>query len=197
MQGMTDKELVELVYSQPLEAFRLIYDKYWEPLFNIAFKRLQDKEEARDVVQEVFVTVWDQRDQLQPRESLLPYLQVMLRNRILNLYARNEVKLRYIVEMQWQSAFADNNVSRRLTLKELEQIIQTAIAQLPPRMQEIFLLNREELMSPSEIAAHLSLSVQTVKNQLHRATEKLKENICENADPTLLVVILPLLREIL
>ncbi|MCW3463792.1 RNA polymerase sigma factor [Chitinophaga nivalis] len=193
MHDMTDKELVTLVHSQPVEAFRFLYDKYWDPLFSMALKRLQDAEEARDVVQEVFVTIWDQRLQLQPRESLLPYLQVILRNRILNLYARNEVKLRYILETQWQAAFAHNNTAQQLTLKELERIIHTAIAGLPPRMQEIFLLNREEHMSPAEIAAHLSLSVQTVKNQLHRATEKMKAEVSAHIDPTLLVLVLPLI----
>jgi len=193
MHGMTDKELVVLVHSQPLEAFRLIYQRYWDPLFNIAFKRLQDAEEARDMVQEVFVTVWDQRAQLQPRESLLPYLQVILRNRIFNMYARNEVKLRYIVETQWQATFANNNASQQLTLKELQHIVDDAIAQLPPRMQEIFLLNREEQLSPAEIAEHLSLSVQTVKNQLHRATEKMREHLRGKVDPTLLVIIVSIL----
>ncbi|HEY9257714.1 RNA polymerase sigma-70 factor [Chitinophaga sp.] len=193
MHGMTDKELVGLVHSQPLEAFRLIYQRYWEPLFNIAFKRLQDAEEARDIVQEVFVTVWDQRAQLQARESLLPYLQVILRNRIFNLYARNEVKLRYIVETQWQATFAHNNVAQQLTLKELQHIVNDAIAQLPPRMQEIFLLNREEQLSPAEIAEHLSLSVQTVKNQLHRATEKMREHLRSKVDPTLLIIVISIL----
>lgn len=193
MHGMTDKELVVLVHSQPLEAFRLIYQKYWDPLFNIAFKRLQDAEEARDIVQEVFVTVWDQRSQLQPRESLLPYLQVILRNRIFNLYARNEVKLRYIVETQWQATFAHNNAAQQLTLKELQHIVNDAIAQLPPRMQEIFLLNREEQLSPAEIAEHLSLSVQTVKNQLHRATEKMREHLRRKVDPTVLIIVISIL----
>lgn len=193
MNGITDKELVGLVHSQPLEAFRLIYQRYWDPLFNIAFKRLQDAEEARDVVQEVFVTAWKQRAELQPRESLFPYLQVILRNRIFNLYARNEVKLRYIVETQWQSTFAHNNSAQQLTLKELQHIINDAIAQLPPRMQEIFMLSREEQLSPAEIAAHLSLSVQTVKNQLHRATEKMREHLRGKVDPTLLVIIISIL----
>jgi RNA polymerase sigma-70 factor, ECF subfamily len=193
MHGMTDKELVVLVHSQPLEAFRLIYQRYWDPLFNIAFKRLQDAEEARDIVQEVFVTVWDQRLQLQPRESLLPYLQVILRNRIFNLYARNEVKLRYIVETQWEATFAHNNAAQQLTLKELQHIINDAIAQLPPRMQEIFLLNREEQLSPAEIAEYLSLSVQTVKNQLHRATEKMREHLRSKVDPTILIIVISIL----
>ena len=193
MHDITDKDLVVLVHSQPLEAFRLIYQRYWDPLFNIAFKRLQDAEEARDIVQEVFTTVWDQRAQLQPRESLLPYLQVILRNRIFNLYARNEVKLKYIVETQWQATFAQNNAVQQLTLKELQDIVNDAIAQLPPRMQEIFLLNREDQLTPAEIAQHLSLSVQTVKNQLHRATEKMREHLRSKVDPTLLLTIIAIL----
>jgi len=193
MNMLSDRELVELAHRDPLAGYKQIFDKYWNLLFNIAFKRLQDTAEAQDMVQEVFVTIWDQLSSLEPRESLLPYLQVILKNKILNHYAKNEVKLRYIVQAQWQTAFAHNNISQQITLKELQMIIDQAIASLPQRMQEIFLLSREDNMMPAQIAAQLSLSVQTVKNQLHRATEKLRQHLSMHVEPAVLLMILPII----
>lgn len=193
MGTFTDRELVMQAQQDPVAGFRQIYDKYWDPLFNTAFRRLQDAAEAQDIVQEVFVTVWDQLQQLEPRDSLLPYLQVILKNRILNLYARNEVKLRYLLQAQWNEAFAHNNTQQQVSLKELQQQIEQAISALPPRMQQIFRLSREEHLSPAEIAGQLSLSVQTVKNQLHRATEKVKQELSMHITPTLLMIALPII----
>jgi RNA polymerase sigma-70 factor (ECF subfamily) len=193
MNMLSDRELVALAHRDPLAGYKQIYDKYWNLLFNIAFKRLQDTAEAQDMVQEVFVSVWDQLSSLEPRDSLLPYLQVILKHRILNHYAKHEVRLRYIVQAQWQTAWADNNIAQQITLKELQSLIDEAIASLPPRMQEIFLLSREDNMMPAQIAAHLSLSVQTVKNQLHRATEKLRQHLSIHVEPAVLLMIIPII----
>lgn len=191
MATQTDRELVALAREEPVAGFRLIYDKYWELLFNIAVKRLQDPVEAQDVVQEVFMMLWKQLPGLEPRESLLPYLQVLLKNRILNIYARNEVKLKYILQLQTGAAMAQENTSQALALKEVQELIENAIQQLPPKMQLIFRMSREEQMAPAQIAAQLSLSVQTVKNQLHRATEKVRRMVGIHVNPSLLLLLLP------
>ncbi|WP_343700171.1 RNA polymerase sigma-70 factor [Chitinophaga sp.] len=191
MATQTDRELVALAREEPVAGFRLIYDRYWELLFNIAVKRLQDAAEAQDVVQEVFMTLWKQLPGLEPRESLLPYLQVLLKNRILNIYARNEVKLKYILQLQTRAAMAQENTSQALALKEVQELIENAILQLPPKMQLIFRMSREEQMAPAQIAAQLSLSVQTVKNQLYRATEKVRRIVGIHVNPSLLLLLLP------
>lgn len=191
MATQTDRELVALAREEPVAGFRLIYDRYWELLFNIAVKRLQDAAEAQDVVQEVFMTLWKQLPGLEPRESLLPYLQVLLKNRILNIYARNEIKLKYILQLQAGAVMVQENTSQALALKEVQELIENAILQLPPKMQLIFRMSREEQMAPAQIAAQLSLSVQTVKNQLHRATEKVRRIVGIHVNPSLLLLLLP------
>lgn len=192
MATQTDRELVALAREEPVAGFRLIYDRYWELLFNIAVKRLQDAAEAQDVVQEVFMTLWKQLPGLEPRESLLPYLQVLLKNRILNIYARNEIKLKYILQLQAGAVMVQENTSQALALKEVQELIENAILQLPPKMQLIFRMSREEQMAPAQIAAQLSLSVQTVKNQLHRATEKVRRIVGIHVNPSLLLLLLPM-----
>lgn len=188
MATQTDRELVALSKEEPVIGFRQIYDKYWGLLFNMASKRLQDAAEAQDLVQEVFLTLWNQLPQLEPRDSLLPYLQVILKNRILNIYARNEVKLRYILQTQWDTA---EMPEQQMDLKELQRLIEAAIQELPPKMQLIFRMSRDEQMTPAQIAEQLSLSVQTVKNQLHRATEKVRQLMGMHVNPSLLLLVIP------
>lgn len=191
MATQTDRDLVVLAKEEPVAGFRQIYDKYWELLFNMAVKRLQDTAEAQDIVQEVFMTLWKQLPVLEPRDSLLPYLQVLLKNRILNIYARNEVKLKYIFQLQGNMALAHENTSPQLALKEVEALIEKAIQQLPHKMQRIFRMSREEQMTPAQIAGQLSLSVQTVKNQLSRATEKVRRMVGIHVNPVALLLVLP------
>ncbi|MGX5819490.1 RNA polymerase sigma factor [Chitinophaga lutea] len=191
MATQTDRELVELAREQPVAGFRQIYDKYWELLFNMALKRLQDAAEAQDLVQEVFMTLWKQLPALEPRDSLLPYLQVLLKNRILNIYARNEVKLKYILQLHDDLATSPENTAQLVTLKEVEGLVDKAIRQLSPKMQQVFRMSREEQLTPAQIAAQLSLSVQTVKNQLSRATEKVRRIVGIHVNPALLLLILP------
>lgn len=174
-----------------MAGFREIYDKYWELLFNMAVKRLQDAADAQDLVQEVFMTLWKQLPVLEPRDSLLPYLQVLLKNRILNIYARNEVKLKYILQLQDDVATAHENTAQLVALKEVEELLEKAIRQLPPKMQQIFRMSREEQMPPAQIAEQLSLSVQTVKNQLSRATEKVRRIVGIHVNPAVLLLVLP------
>ncbi len=191
MATQTDRELVELARESPVAGFREIYDKYWELLFNMAVKRLQDAADAQDLVQEVFMTLWKQLPVLEPRDSLLPYLQVLLKNRILNIYARNEVKLKYILQLQDDVATAHENTAQLVALKEVEELLEKAIRQLPPKMQQIFRMSREEQMPPAQIAEQLSLSVQTVKNQLSRATEKVRRIVGIHVNPAVLLLVLP------
>lgn len=192
MATQTDRDLVALAREEPVAGFRLIYDRYWELLFHMAVKRLQDAAEAQDLVQEVFMTLWKQLPGLEPRDSLLPYLQVLLKNRILNIYARNEVKLKYILQLQSDTAMAaQENTSQAIALKEVQELIEKAIQQLPPKMQLIFRMSREEQMTPAQIAAQLSLSVQTVKNQLSRATEKVRRLVGIHVNPVVLLLALP------
>lgn len=191
MATQTDRELVALSREEPVAGFRQIYDKYWYLLFNMASKRLQDAAEAQDLVQEVFLTLWNQLPELEPRDSLLPYLQVILKNRILNIYARNEVKLRYILQAQWDTAQMPEHATQQIALKELQGLIADAVQQLPPKMQLIFRMSRDEQMTPAQIAEQLSLSVQTVKNQLHRATEKVRQLMGIHVNPSLLLLVIP------
>jgi len=188
--NLSDQNALELLQQDPVKGFKVLFDKYWDMLFAIAVTKLPSREEARDLVQEVFLSLWTSRDSIRNEESLFPWLSTCLRNRVYNHYARNKTRQQFIRDMEGRFLDAANDVAEELASKELRALIEEAIAQLPPKMQLVFRLNKEQQLTPTEIAKNLSLSVQTVKNQLYRANDQVKEYIAARIEPSILVIIL-------
>lgn len=188
--NLSDQNALELLQKDPVKGFKVLFDKYWDMLFAIAVTKLPSREEARDTVQEVFLSLWASRDSIRDEESLFPWLSTCLRNRVYNHYARNKTRQQFIRDMEGRFTDAANNVAEKLASKELKALIEEAISQLPPKMQLVFRMNKEQQLAPSEIAKNLSLSVQTVKNQLYRANEQVKNYIAARIEPSILIIIL-------
>src|SRR5690606_11011378 len=89
---LADQVLFDLIKSDDKAAFKLVYDRYFDVLYIHAYKRLKDKEEAKDIVQEIFVILWDKRQQITLRINLLAYLYTAVRNKIFNVIAHNHVE---------------------------------------------------------------------------------------------------------
>ena len=191
--NLSDQEALILLQENPVKGYKVLFDKYWDLLFKVAVTKLPSDEEARDMVQEVFLTLWAGKESIRAEESLFPWLTTCLRNRIFNHYARNKTKARFVRDMEGRFVDAANNVADRLASQELKALIEEAISKLSPRMQEVFRLNKEQQLSPSEIAKNLSLSVQTVKNQLTKANELVRQYIAARIEPSILIIILILM----
>lgn len=172
--SFSDSELVLLHQKGDPRAFVVIYERYWPLLFRHASKMLNDDEEVRDVLQEVFSTVWDQLLHLEIRISLSSYLYSLVRNRILNTIARLKVKARYVQSLsdfiEQSHVMADHLVRE----KQFSKLIEQEIAQLPEKMREIFYLSRKENLSYKEIAVKLTISENTVKKQVSNALKQLR-----------------------
>ena len=188
--NLSDQNALELLQQDPVKGFKVLFDKYWDILYAIAVTKLPSSEEARDTVQEVFLSLWTSRGSIRDEASLFPWLSTCLRNRVYNHYARNKTRQQFIRDMEGRFTDAANNVAEKLASKELKALIEEAISQLPPKMQLVFRMNKEQQLTPTEIAKSLSLSVQTVKNQLYRANDQVKTYIAARIEPSILIIIL-------
>ncbi len=155
----------------------MLFDKYWDDLFRIAYKRLQCKGDAGDIVQEVFLNIWQHAAQIEISDTLAPYLFASLRNRVFNFYEKRSVRLRYLLSRKPEPVMSEEMIISAIQNKELQAVIAAEIAAMPPRMQEIYRMSREGMMTVGEIAEALSLSHQTVKNQLHRSLDRLRHSL--------------------
>lgn len=189
MFGELESNFFLLVKLNKDKAFNLVFDAYWNTLYKQACKKVHCNEIAQDLVQDVFVSLWDKIEFLDAEGSVLAYLFAILRNKILKLYEKDEVRLRYAVSVASVTAPSDLYSQNSMLEKELKTIIDTEIERMPLRMKEIYLLKKEDDLSIRQIAEDLSLSEQTVKNQLQMAYQRLRTRV-KDYDSSLIMLAL-------
>jgi len=170
----TDQDLVRLIVANNTMAYTVLYQRYSVVLYKHALTKLDDVEEAKDVVQELFVHLWDKRHQLQIEHHLAAYLYRALRNKILNIYAHKQVQTDHLVSLQ---KFLDQRplpTDYKMREKQLQELIEVELQNLPKKTQEIFRLSRNQQLSHKEIALKLHISEKTVKNQVNTALKQLR-----------------------
>jgi len=169
----TELELVDKLRAGDDMAFEQIYDMYKMPLFSYAFSRLEDREEVRDLIHELFMYLWAYRGELTDG-SLRAFLFVVLRRRILDQISRRRVVKRYVDGFLAYKQVAEDTTDHLVRQREMKSILENHIAALPKKMREVFELSRKTNYSRKEIAVQLGLSEETVKSHMQRALKILK-----------------------
>lgn len=175
--SFSDAELLDLLKTEDSIAYTVIYNKYFHKLYIHALQKLNNKQEAQDIVHELFAQLWNKRKELNIQSNLIGYLYTGVRNRILDLISHQKVEQKYINSLQ---GFLDGNYNitdHRIREKQLTELIDRGIADLPEKMREIFELSRRKSLSHKQIASHLNLSEQTVKKQVNNALRILRTKI--------------------
>ncbi len=172
--SLSDYELSGLLKSDDKAAFTEIYNRYKWVLFLHALKRIRDREQAKDIIQELFTTLWDKRHDLDLRSHLSGYLYTAVRNRIIKAFAHQQVKSDYVSSVT--ASFNDDNciTDHKVRQSNLAAIIENEINELPEKMREVFLLSRKHNLSHKEIALRLDIEEATVKRQISNALKILR-----------------------
>lgn len=174
---LTDNELADLLKRGNRIAFTEIYDRYFAPLYQHACNRLRDKSEAKDVVQDLFTTLWAKQDTIDFKSNFSNYLYAAVRNRILNIISHKEVQSKYFLslpdEIDRQHLITDHQIRER----QLASIIEKEIQALPPKMREVFELSRKLHLSHREIAERLDISEQSVRSHIKNALRILRKKL--------------------
>lgn len=174
---LQEEELTILLKQGDHTAYTEIFMRYNRLLYGHAYKRLRNKEESQDVVQEVFTMLWNKREHLEVSSNLAGYLYMSVRNKIYNLLSHQKVESEYIVSLQnylnEEYAITDYLIRE----KQLQEIIDQEMQALPPRMREVFELSRKKYLSHKEIAEEMGISESTVTDQVKKALKILKPRI--------------------
>lgn len=157
------------------EEFARYYKENHRSLYITAYRIVNEKDSAEDIVQDVFFKLWNQRGSIDITNSVKAYLHKATSNAAINFLRRNN-RLTRINETHIHYTAADFT-SQALTLKELQAHIVAAMNRLPPRCRAVFVLNRLEGMKYKEIAEHLEISVNTVENQMVKALEIMRQEL--------------------
>lgn len=169
-----DSELQHLLVTGDEQAFTEIYDRYKGILYQHAFNMLRDRDEAKDILQELFTSLWISRESLNIHSNLSGYLYKGVRNRVLNQVARKQIESRYISSLGDFIDKGDFVTDHLVRERQLAELIEKEIGSLPAKMREVFMLSRISNLSHKEIAEELSLSEQTVRTQVRNALRVLR-----------------------
>ena len=151
-----------------------LFLKHHAMLCNIANNIVNDRDNAKDIVQDVFIGLWQNRNTVNWNTSLKGYLIKSTANRSINWLEKNSRNISFENSGIEPS---ENVVDQTMGANELQEKVKASIEKLPPKCKAIFVLSRSEGMKYRQIAEHLDISVKTVENQMSIALERLRNDL--------------------
>lgn len=174
---LSDGILVDLIRQDDEKAFSVIYQRYSMPLYVHANRFIRDREETKDILQKVFVKIWSIRNRLPTDVKLSAYLYQIVKNELINHISHSKVVDKYLESMSFYASTYVADTDYVIREKQLQEIIEREIQNLPEKMREVFQLSRKQYLSHREIAEKLGISEKTVKNQLSNALHLLRQKL--------------------
>lgn len=171
--NVTDAVLLERLGTGDQNAFQEIYQRYWYKLFQVARRKVLFEEDAEEIVQDIFVDLWERREQLLIND-LSKFLFKAVKYQILDYIKAQLVRQSYQNSNQLFNQNTDTQTEEQLALKDLNEAILTGIDQLPSKTQEIFRLNRLEGRSAKEIADILQIPERTIEYHITQALRTMR-----------------------
>jgi RNA polymerase sigma-70 factor (family 1) len=188
----TEKELLCKVASGDEHAFKQLFKSYWPQVYGTGLHLTRSPEQSKDLAQDIFLKLWDNRSKLQEVERIEAYLYTISRNHIID-YLRKKVF--HIANIDFLiNYFQDDTIleQEHLEYEELENAIHIAITTLPGKVQDVFKLSRFEGLTHEQIAARLNISVVSSKTYIVRALRHIRSHIMSLSDGVVLLMILAL-----
>ncbi|MFZ6010841.1 MAG: RNA polymerase sigma-70 factor [Bacteroidota bacterium] len=175
--NLPEQQQLEALTLGDLNAFEMLFKTFYQPLCNYAYSFVQDREEAEEIVQATFLSVWEKRGSLNIHTAVKPYLYAMVRNACLNLIKHEKIKQKYAGEVMAVADQGYESVAQTVASSELEVRIREALEKLPEQCRLVFKLSRFEELKYSEIAEQLDISVKTVENHMGKALKIMREQL--------------------
>jgi RNA polymerase sigma-70 factor (ECF subfamily) len=174
----TDKELLQLLKQGDKVAFYHIYERYCKRLYGFVLRYLKVEADADEIVQEVFVKIWDSRNKINMYASFDSFLFTIAYNSTISLLRKKANEKKYLEHIKsLQQIKQAPEVINEIAYNELNNQIISLLNKVTPRQREIFYLSRNEGLSHEEIANKLNITVNTVKKHMTNTLSFLKSNI--------------------
>jgi len=178
MNNLEDK-YVEALSKGDSKAFEVLFIHYHPKLVYFLFGFIKDSERARDMAQDIFMTIWSNKEKLKEVKSFNSYLFKIAKNNICNYFDHVVVNEKYIAGQLLQSVETEN-LEETVFANQLQSMIDIAISQMPSQRKKIFVMSRINGLSNAEIAEKLNINKRTVENHLTAALADLRKaiNLC-------------------
>lgn len=168
---------MERLQQRDSVGMNLVYELYWAPMLSHAFRMLQDENQCQDILQEVFLTLWQKAPTLRPNTELAAYLHTLVRNRVLNALAKEKVKTNHLESFVYFVQEECLAPDMFYIEQELAREIDIEVSKMPEAMRHVYELSRVQQLSHQEISVLLQISPHTVKRQLNKVLNRLRQYI--------------------
>jgi RNA polymerase sigma-70 factor (ECF subfamily) len=151
-------------------AFTQLYTTYLKDLYRYIFLFTKSKEESEEILQDIFIKIWENREKLPEIDSFKNYLFRFAKNKLLDKIRHLQIRSRVLSEIKRTKNISETTTSDQCAYREYYKVVQQAMEKLPPKRKLIFRLNIENGLSQDEIASELNISKSVVQKQIGRAS---------------------------
>lgn len=176
LKSHTDEELITMLKDGAVSAFDEIYNRYWEALLAKAFDRVKSRQDAQEIVQELFIKIWKRSARIELQYTFKTYIYAALRYEIYHFIGKQQIRKNDISleSSEYFELWAQDEEFYSLEIRELQDQIDLIVNNLPEKCKLIFKMSRNEGLSAKNIAYQLHLSPRTVDTQIGKALRILK-----------------------
>jgi len=170
-----DQEMLEPIRQVESPEFEKLFRKYYSELCSYLRIFIKDKDDIEEIVQEVFLNIWEQRCDFYSKENIRAYLYKAVKNRAINYHKHLAVRLKTVEDIKLLFMHKYDDVEKNFDGEELLQVLDKAVQTLPKRCKEVFVLTKINELSYKETAEIMGISIKTVEIQLSIAVKKLRK----------------------
>ncbi|SEJ27911.1 RNA polymerase sigma-70 factor, ECF subfamily [Dyadobacter koreensis] len=185
-----EKELLALASQADEGAFTLLFHMYKNKLYGYLFRLTESEMLSEDIVQDVFMKLWNDHQSLSSIENFGSYLFRMSKNHVINHFKRMAHETSIMAEMFGQNSAGHNETLDIIALKDVEKLLAEILEKLPAQQKIVYHLSREEGRTHDEIANLLKISPNTVKNHIVQAMSTIRTNLRRHADTMLTIALI-------
>lgn len=189
--NVDERLLLQKIAQGDRVAYTILYQQYLPGLYQYIFSfTKQSKELTEEIIQEVFLSIWEKKETLLAVQTFDSYLYRIAKNKLLNFLKHQEHKQQLHISFGNSQSLVENKIENNLAYNEYLKTAKRAIDKLPPKRRLVFLLSTEQGLSLDEIAEQMQISKSMVKKQLYAAREYIKQYLQDNAEWFLTIAIL-------
>ena len=177
-----EKTLLAMVATGNRQAFTKLYTSYLNVLYRYIFLFTKSKEESEEILQDIFIKIWANREKLSEIDSFKNYLFRFAKNKLLDKVRHSQIRLRVLSEIKRTKNISEATTSDQCAYREYYKVVQQAIEKLPPKRKLIFRLNIENGLSQDEIARELNISKSVVQKQIYSASHFVREYLFKHGE---------------
>lgn len=185
----TDTELVNLLIRDNETAFSELYVRYKDKLHYFCLSLLKSEEETNDIVQEIFIRLWESRIFINPDLSFSSFLYTIARNRILNYFRDMDIDAKAKSILAQNKPVEEDVIESNLIYTEYQNILKEAIEQLSSQRKKIFNMSRMDNLTHKEIAEQLGISVNTVQEHISESLRFIKTYFGKHSDISISILL--------